>query len=238
MAVYRASLKAREELLRLGGRLLEVDPDDLELNGTSVRSKSHPATQVSLADIADAYVTDELKQLGAADHIPPKAVTDKETGQGVPYEVFGFGTQVAEVLVDPATGEIEVTGVWAAHDVGKAISPMGVAQQIEGGIHMGIGFCLMEEIVQVEGRMANPDMHGYLIPTVVDVPDKMEAIIVEEPYSNGPYGAKGVGEQVTVPTAPAIANAVYDAIGVRFQELPLTPDRVVMAIAKSGNGAG
>jgi CO/xanthine dehydrogenase Mo-binding subunit len=236
MAVYRASLKAREELLRLGSRLLEVDAEDLELSGGVIQSKAHPETKVSLAQIADAYVTDELKQIGAADHIPPASVTDKETGLGHPYEVYGFGTQVAEVLVDPDTGEIEVTGVWAAHDVGKAISPMGVAQQIEGGVYMGIGFCLMEEIVQKDGRMHNPDMHGYLIPTVEDVPDILEAIIVEEPYSNGPYGAKGVGEQVTVPTAPAIANAVCDAIGIRFQELPLTPDRVVMAIAKAANG--
>jgi CO/xanthine dehydrogenase Mo-binding subunit len=236
MAVYRASLKAREELLRLGGRLLEVEPDDLELSRGEIQSKAHPETKVSLTQIADAYVTDSLKQIGAADHIPPAAVTDKETGLGNPYEVYGFGTQVAEVLVDANTGEIEVTAVWAAHDVGKAISPMGVVQQIEGGVYMGLGFCMMEEIVQHEGRMQNPDMHGYLVPTSEDVPDRMEAIIVEEPYSNGPYGAKGVGEQVTVPTAAAIANAVCDAIGVRFQELPLTPDRVAMAITKEKNG--
>jgi CO/xanthine dehydrogenase Mo-binding subunit len=235
-AVYEASLKAREELLRLGGHLLEVDPQDLEISGGIIRSKSHPETQVTLAQIADQYVSDEYKQVGAGDNIPPPAIIDKETGLGEPYEVYGFGTQAAEVLVDPDTGEIEIVGVWAAHDVGKAISPMGVTQQIDGGVYMGVGFCLMEEIVQKDGQMHNPDMHGYLIPTIQDIPDQINTSIVEAPYSNGPYGAKGVGEQVTVPTAPAIANAVYDATGVRFQNLPLSPDRVAMAIAGKKNG--
>ena len=233
MAVLRASQEAGRELLRLGGHLLEADPDDLELSGSAVRSRAHPETKVTLAEIASAYVVDEMKMIAAADNIPPAAKTDKETGVGSPYEVYGFGTQVAEVLVDPDTGEVEVSSVWAAHDVGRAISPMGVSQQVDGGIHMGLGFCLMEECVQSGGRMANPDMHGYLIPTVEDTPDLIETIIVEEPYSNGPYGAKGVGEQVTVPTAAAIANAVTDAIGIRFLELPLTPDRIAMALAKA-----
>ena len=107
------------------------------------------------------------------------------------------------MLVDPETGEVEVSGFWAAHDVGKAISPLGVSQQVDGGVYMGLGFCLMEEIVQPGGRMTNPDMHGYLIPTAKDVPDRVETVIVEDSYSNGPYGAKGVGEQVNVPTAAA-----------------------------------
>ncbi|MEK6709152.1 MAG: xanthine dehydrogenase family protein molybdopterin-binding subunit, partial [Nitrospinota bacterium] len=215
-AVFQAALRARQEVLRLAGLLLEADPDDLELQGGVVRSRSHAETRVTLADLAKAYVADEHKLLGTADNIPPAAKTDHETGLGDPYEVYGFGTQVAEVLVDPETGEIEVTGVWAAHDVGRAISPLGVQQQIDGGVYMGVGFCLMEEVIQREGRMLNPDMHGYLAPTVRDMPH-VEGLIVEDPYSNGPYGAKGVGEQVTVPTAAAIANAVFDATGVRFR---------------------
>ena len=203
------------------------------MRGGVVRSRSHAETHITLSEIAKAYVADELKQIGAADSIPPPARTDKETGQGEPYEIYGFGSQVAEVLVDAETGEVEVTGVWAAHDVGRAISPMGVEQQIEGGVYMGIGFCMMEEVVQREGRMLNPDMHGYLAPTVEDVPDRVASLIVEDSYSNGPYGAKGVGEQVTVPTAAAIANAIYDATGVRFHDLPLTPDRVAMALLKA-----
>ena len=232
-AVYNASLRAREELLRLGGILLEADPEDLELRGGVVRSRSHAETRVTLAEIAAAYVADELKQIGAADNIPPPAKTDEETGLGEPYEIYGFGSQVAEVFVDEETGEVEITGVWAAHDVGRAISPMGVEQQIEGGVYMGIGFCMMEEIVQCAGRMQNPDMHGYLAPTVEDVPDRVASLIVEDPYSNGPYGAKGAGEQVNVPTAAAIANAICDATGIRFRDLPLTPDRVAMALLKA-----
>ncbi|MBI3128925.1 MAG: xanthine dehydrogenase family protein [Candidatus Tectomicrobia bacterium] len=232
-AVFQAALRARQEVLRLAGLLLEADPEDLELKGGAVRSRSHAETRLTLAEIAKAFVADKHKLLGAADSIPPAAKTDHDTGLGDPYEVYGFGTQVAEVLVDPETGEIEVTGVWAAHDVGRAISPLGVRQQIDGGVYMGVGFCLMEEIVQRGGRMLNPDMHGYLAPTVADMP-RVEAIIVEDPYSNGPYGAKGAGEQVTVPTAAAIANAVYDATGVRFRRLPLAPDRVALALVKKG----
>lgn len=232
-AVYNAALKARVELLRLGGILLEADPQDLELRGGVVRSRSHEETKITLAEIAGAFVADELKQIGAADSIPPPARTDKETGLGDPYEIYGFGSQVAEVLVDEETGEVEVTGVWAAHDVGRAISPMGVEQQIEDGVYMGIGFCMMEEVVQREGLMQNPDMHGYLAPTVEDVPDRVASLIVEDSYSRGPYGAKGVGEQVTVPTAAAIANAICDATGVRFHDLPLTPDRIAMALMKA-----
>ena len=237
-AVLNASYKAKDELLRLSGRLLEVDPSDLEIVNGEVRSKGHPDTKVTLGELANAFVTDDLKQIAAADHLPPPAVTDKETGLGQPYEVYGFGTQIAEVLVDPATGEIEIVGVWAAHDVGKAISPMGVTQQIEGGVYMGLGFSMMEEIVQKDGKMFNPDMHGYLVPTSLDIPNTLEALIVEEPYSNGPFGAKGVGEQVTVPTAAAVANAVYDAVAVRFSVLPMSPDRVAMAIAREKNGKG
>lgn len=235
-AVYLAAIKAREELLRLGGHLLEVDPQDLDVSEGVIHSKSHPETRITLAGVAAKFVSDEMKQIGAADHIPPPAVMDKETGLGEPYEVYGFGTQAAEVLVDPDTGEIEVVGMWASHDVGKAISPLGVEQQIDGGVYMGLGFCLMEEIVQQDGRMHNPDLHGYLIPTVADIPGRLETSIVEEHYSNGPYGAKGVGEQVTCPTAAAIANAVCDATGVRFQSLPLSPDRVAMAIAGKKKG--
>ncbi|MFH1609008.1 MAG: molybdopterin cofactor-binding domain-containing protein, partial [Candidatus Bipolaricaulota bacterium] len=231
MAVYRAAMQARGEILRLAEVLLEAAGEDLEIRGGEVRSRAHPETRVTLEEMAKAFVSDERKLLGSSDRIAPPVRVDKETGLGDPWEVYGFGTQVAEVLVDPETGEVEVSGMWAAHDVGKAISPQGVSQQIEGGVYMGLGFGLMEEIIQPGGRMANPDLHTYLIPTAEDVPDRVESRIVEAPYSRGPYGAKGVGEQVTVPTAPAVANAVCDALGVRFRELPLSPERVALAVA-------
>lgn len=226
-AVLNASVKARDELLRLASFLLEANPEDLELFNGVVRSKSLVGKEINLQDIAKGFVSDELKLLAASDSIAPPAKIDKETGLGDPYEVYGFGSQVAEILLDSETGEIEVVGVWAAHDVGKAINPMGVLQQIEGGVYMGLGFCLMEEIIQKNGVMFNPDMHGYLAPTGLDIPDCIKGYIVEDHYSNGPYGAKGVGEQVNVPTAAAVANALFDATGKRFTILPLSPDRIV-----------
>ncbi|MDP6484091.1 MAG: xanthine dehydrogenase family protein molybdopterin-binding subunit, partial [Nitrospinota bacterium] len=236
-AVYLASLRAREEIFRLAGHLLEADPGDLKLRKGVVRPCARPARGATLLEIAKAFVSDELKLLGGSDSLPPTARVDEETGHGEPYEVYGFGTQVAEVLVDPDTGEVEVSGFWAAHDVGKAINPLGVSQQVDGGVYMGLGFCLMEEIVQPGGRMANPDMHGYLIPTAKDVPDRVETIIVEDSYSNGPYGAKGVGEQVNVPTAAAIANAIHNAVGIRIHDMPFSPEKVLAALeAKASNG--
>ena len=155
---------------------------------------------------------------------PPTTALD-EKGQGVPYAVYGYGAQLVELEVDTTLGTVRLLRIVAAHDVGRAINPLLVEGQIEGGIAQGIGLALMEEYVP--GRTEN--LHDYLIPTIGDVPP-IETILVEVPDPEGPFGAKGLGEHVLIPTAPAILNAIRHAVGVEVTKVPATPSRILAAI--------
>jgi CO/xanthine dehydrogenase Mo-binding subunit len=158
---------------------------------------------------------------------PPTSALD-ENGQGVPYAVYGFGAHMAEILVDLELGTVKVLKVTAAHDVGRAINPTLIEGQIEGGAAQGLGQALMEEFFPGKGE----NLHDYLIPTVGDMP-AVESILIEDPSPIGPFGAKGIGEQAVIPTAPAILNAIYDATGVRIRRVPATPDRIRAAILEA-----
>jgi len=155
---------------------------------------------------------------------PPTLPLDAK-GQGKPYAVYGWGAQMAELEVDMALGTVRLLKITAAHDVGRAVNPLLVQGQIEGGIAQGIGMALMEEYIP--GRTEN--LHDYLIPTFGDVPP-IESILIEVPDPEGPFGAKGLGEHVLIPTAPAILNAVRHATGVTATKVPLTPSRLLAAI--------
>jgi CO/xanthine dehydrogenase Mo-binding subunit len=135
--------------------------------------------------------------------------------------------------VDTETGEIDVLEVIAAHDVGRAINPVTCEGQIEGGIVQALGGVLFEEMLfGGRGRMLNPSFADYKIPVSSDIPE-IRSILIEEPHREGPYGAKGVGEITLVPVAPAIANAIYDATGVRIKDLPITKDKILTALKKA-----
>jgi len=155
---------------------------------------------------------------------PPTSPLD-EDGQGVPYAVYGFGAHLAEIAVDIELGTVQVLKVVAAHDVGRAINPTLIEGQIEGGVAQGLGMALMEEFFPGKGE----NLHDYLIPSAGDIPP-IESILIEDPSSIGPFGAKGIGEQAVIPTAPAILNAIHHAIGVRMRRIPATPDRIRAAI--------
>jgi aldehyde oxidoreductase len=155
---------------------------------------------------------------------PPTSPLD-ENGQGKPYAVFGFGAHLAEIEIDTELGTVQVRKITAAHDVGRAINPTLIEGQIEGGAAQGLGHALMEEFFPGKGE----NLHDYLIPSAGDMPE-IESILIEDPSSVGPFGAKGIGEQAVIPTAPAILNAIHDAIGVRIYRVPATPDRVRAAI--------
>ncbi len=159
-----------------------------------------------------------------ATYDPPTTTLDGR-GQGSPYAVYGYGAQIAELEVDLELGIVKLIKITAAHDVGKAINPMLAEGQIEGGIAQGIGMALMEEYIP--GRTEN--LHDYLIPTIGDVPP-IETILVEVPDPEGPFGAKGLGEHVLIPTAPAILNAIRHATGVLVTTLPATPSRIRAAM--------
>jgi aldehyde oxidoreductase len=155
---------------------------------------------------------------------PPTTALD-ENGQGIPYAVYGFGAHLAEVGVDVELGTVRVLQITAAHDVGRAINPTLIEGQIEGGAAQGLGHALMEEFCPGKGE----NLHDYLIPTAGDMP-AVTSILIEDPSPVGPLGAKGIGEQAVIPTAPAILNAIHDAIGIRMRRIPATPDRIRAAI--------
>jgi CO/xanthine dehydrogenase Mo-binding subunit len=170
--------------------------------------------------------TDEFGYVfrGEETYDPPTKPLDAN-GQGEPYAVYGYGAQIMELSVDTMLGTVKLHRLIAAHDVGRAINPILVEGQIEGGTAQGIGMALMENYIP--GRTEN--LHDYLIPTFGDMPE-VESIIVEVADAVGPYGAKGLGEHVLIPTAPAILNAIRDATGALVRDLPATPDKVRAAM--------
>lgn len=154
---------------------------------------------------------------------------DPVDGSGAPWQAYVFGTQVAEVEVDTYTGEVQVLGIWAVHDVGRAINPRGVEGQIEGGVVQGLGQALMEDYQTEQGHTTTHGFAKYILPTSLDIP-QINCTIVEDPDPLTPLRAKGIGEPSLVPTAPAIMNAIYDAIGVRIKSLPATPEKILQAL--------
>ena len=180
---------------------------------------------VTLSDLAiDAY---GYAMTAQETYDPPTLALD-ENGQGSPYAVYGYGAQMVELSVDPALGTVKLHKITAAHDLGRAINPMLAEGQIEGGIAQGIGMALMEQYLP--GRTDN--LHDYLIPTFGDVPP-VECLLIEVPDPEGPYGAKGLGEHVLIPTAPAILNAIRHATGALVTRLPALPHRILEAIRKA-----
>jgi len=220
----RATQQAAAALLRQIRRAAG-EPEDapVRFDGGIVRvGEGEAANALDLTELPANAEGDVLA--GEATFDPPTTPLDAD-GQGIPYATYGFGAQVAEVLVDVDLGTVKVLRMTAAHDVGQAINPMLVEGQVEGGIAQGIGMALMEEYIP--GRTDN--LHDYLIPTVGDVPP-IETILIEDAEPLGPFGAKGVGEPALIPTAAAILNAIRDATGVVIRKVPATPDRVRAAI--------
>jgi CO/xanthine dehydrogenase Mo-binding subunit len=223
-AVLEAAKKLKEVLLTEASQMLKVDPDSLVLDRGKVRSRSDSQKAASFEEVARRghRLGLPLKWQGFFD--PDTTTLDPETGQGVPYATYAFASHVALVEVDVLTGEVRVLRVAAAHDVGKAINPRNVNGQIFGGVAMGIGFALMEEFMP--GKTVS--MKDYHIPSLADMPEVIP-IIIEDPEPTGPYGAKGVGEPALIPTAPAVLNAVADALGTRIYDLPASLERVLKA---------
>jgi CO/xanthine dehydrogenase Mo-binding subunit len=161
---------------------------------------------------------------------PPEARGGKHKGAGVgPSPAYSYSAQVAEVSVDEETGEVTVHKVWAAHDCGRALNPVSVEGQIIGSVWMGMGQALTEEMVWQDGMLMNPGLLEYRSPSSIESPE-VEPIIVESIDPEGPFGAKECSEGSLAATIPAIANAIYDAVGVRLHESPFTPERVLAAL--------
>lgn len=166
-------------------------------------------------------------------HARPTTSFDPETGECDPHISYGYATQIALVEADAETGEVEVLKLYSAHDVGRAVNPQMIKGQVGGGVHMGQGYALMEEYIQQQGVVKTRKLSEYFIPTVLDMPRQLVPIIIEVPDPTGPYGATGVGEMTTLPTAPAIISAIHDATGVWIEELPATAERVLTGMKKN-----
>jgi CO/xanthine dehydrogenase Mo-binding subunit len=215
-AAFLAGRSLRDKiLLRMNA------PEDavLALDGMTLRADGQSLDVATLEADGDGLV---LSAEGTFD--PPTTALD-ENGQGEPYAAFGWGAHLAIVEVDCELGRTRVLRLVAAHDVGRAVNPTLIEGQVEGGSAQGIGFALMEQFIP--GRTEN--LHDYLIPTAGDMPE-VRTILLEEPDAHGPFGAKGIGEQVLIPTAPAILNAIRDATGVLMRDLPVTPDKLHAAL--------
>jgi nicotinate dehydrogenase medium molybdopterin subunit len=157
-----------------------------------------------------------------------------ETGQGDPYWPYSFGAQRVTVEVDDETGKVDIIDIVAVNDAGKIVNPILAEGQVQGGCAMGLGYAIMEEVELNKGHINNKNFSNYIIPTSKDVP-KIKTFFVEEIEETGPYGAKGLGEPAMIPTAPAIINAIYDAVGVRIYDLPATCEKVLLAIKNGCN---
>jgi CO/xanthine dehydrogenase Mo-binding subunit len=144
-----------------------------------------------------------------------------------------FATHIAEVQVDPERGAVEVLRITAAHDIGFAINPAAAEGQIEGGIVQGIGFALLEEMQRAEGKVSNPTLTDYKLVTPRDAPE-IVTLLIEGAPGAGPFHAKAIGEVPTCPIAPAVANAIFDAVGVRITDLPIKGEKIVAALKESG----
>ncbi len=232
-AVRLAALDARKELLQRAAELLEAPVEDLTTGRERVFIASAPGRGVAFAEVAQAA---NLHQngpiLGKGACCPPAPPAVRECWEGAAMHEFpahGYAAHIAEVEVDEETGTVELIRLICAHDIGQAVNRGGLEGQIEGGAAQGIGFALIEEMCYEGGVLVNGTLVDYKIPTILDVPS-IEYRFIQKADPNGPFGAKGAGESVLVPTAPAIANAVYDAVGARIKDLPLTPDKVLRAL--------
>jgi xanthine dehydrogenase molybdenum-binding subunit len=235
-AALGAARKIRERLVALGADALEAAPEDLVLKDRGVYVNGSPEKRIAIAKLLRKSHFRHGGSMLMADcfYDPANENMDREF-RGNLSATYSFGTHGVRVRVDEETGKVDILDYVAAHDVGRAINPMLLDGQVHGGVMMGVGYALTEQVILEKGRNMNPDFRDYKILTAKDaVP--LQPIVVETDDRDGPYGAKGIGEPGCVPTAPAIANAVYDAIGVRITDLPITPERVLAAIKKQKGG--
>lgn len=194
----------------------------------AVYLKHLPKLRIAIADVA-AVMASEGRILRVKESFTAQTVKLDADGYGAPYWPYTFSAYGVEVAVDTLTGRVQCTKAWCAQDVGRAINPELCEGQIDGGFVMGLGYALYEDLAVKNGRIGNNRFSKYIIPTAMDVPE-INKYLIEDPEHTAPYGAKGIGEPVMVPVAPAILNAIHDATGVWITELPATPEKVLAAL--------
>jgi CO/xanthine dehydrogenase Mo-binding subunit len=234
-AVRMAAEDARAKVLYIAATALDAEPSDLECVDAEVVSRR--GARMTLREIMLARFAMQAGTIvGVGSYTAPYKKADPDTGQSSEITPFWMlGGAGAEISVDTETGRIEVTKLVNVADVGRAINPASVDRQLIGSAIMQLGFTMFEEMVFSDGQVVNASLADYKIPGFLDLPADLTADYVEIPHRNGPYGAKGVGETGVFSPSPAIANALYDAVGVLVMDLPLTPERVFRAIREAEN---
>jgi CO/xanthine dehydrogenase Mo-binding subunit len=239
-AVRSAGLQLRNQILEAASHMLEVPVHRIQMRESRIYVDGEPEPKATVKDVVRFAHTHEGRRTFFTQGIfdPGKVrIGPHNEYYGDVSATYPFAAHFAEVEVDPDTGAITLLRYVAAHDVGKAINPMAVEGQIEGGVTQGLGYALTEEVLVDAGRVLNPNLRDYYLPTTLDVPE-IESILVESNDPTGPYGAKGVGEATLIPVAPAIANAIYHATGIRFTELPITPEKICLALKRKREAQG
>jgi len=231
-ATLKEATEVKKNLLVKAGEMLEANIEDLELRDKKVYVKGSPAKTLPLDMVVKTCAADGIPLFNMAQfNAPFRELIDFKTGQGQVFPDFTFGTHAVEVSVDTKTGHVEVLKIVACYDVGQAINPLSVEGQLEGGALYGLGYGHIEEVIFDKGVNRTLTFAQYLIPTSMDAPD-IQTFIFESGGGVGPFGAKGIGEPSCVSVAPAFANAVANAIGVRILNIPLTPEKILRALGK------
>jgi len=223
--VLQAAQKLREMLIAAAAPLLGCRADDVTLTGGRFQARSGHKKSLRFAEVASA-ATRDCGELHVRDTYEVKSRSP----------VAAFVVQIAEVEVDRETGQLKVNRMVTAHDVGTVINPLTHQGQIEGGLVQGLGYAMMEEVVTENGKVLTANLGDYRIPCTRDLP-RMETVLIEDPTGPGPFAAKQIGENGIIATAPAIANALDDAVGVRITDLPLTAEKIYDALKSSQSAA-
>jgi CO/xanthine dehydrogenase Mo-binding subunit len=236
-AALAAARALRAGLLPVAAELLGAVPDDLVFEDGMVRERDTGAGRgIRLAELAAACQQRSVPTAHLGTWYAGTGTFDPATGQGASFPDYTFGAHAADVEVDTETGQVRVLGYAAAHDVGRAINPLRVEGQIQGGAYQGLGYALGEEIVVDDGQVASTLLASYLLPNAADLPD-VRVIVVESGEGKGPFGARGIGEPPIGNPAATIANAVAAATGVRVTQLPITPERLLAALDAAAGDA-
>jgi CO/xanthine dehydrogenase Mo-binding subunit len=237
-AAIQAAERARELLTIAVAERLKVPIENISFAERRAFDVENPEVGVSFAE-AVVLAESKFGTIGTVGSYTPPRSPGKYKGAGVgPSPAYSYSAAVAEVDVDADTGMVTVERIWIAHDVGKSINPVLVMGQVEGSVYMGLGEILMEEMSYRANRNVVhkiPSMLEYKSPTTMEMCD-VKTFLIEDPDPNGPFGAKEVGQGPLLPVPPAVANAVYNAVGVRVDEVPITPEKVLKALREKSKG--
>jgi len=229
-AAADAALKLRRNLNKVGAEILSCKEDEVAIQNGEAYNINNPSRKISFQTLVLEIYTRGLPPAEYGFIVAKRGFPDIETGQGDPYAVYTFGCTIAEVEVDLGTGQVEVLKLHPGVAAGKIVQPEVVRGQAYGCAMMGMGFALIESVVKENGKILNPSFTDYLIPTIKDKPEMAEVVSVEDEFKYSAFGVKGVGEICLIATPTAIVNAIYNAIGIRFHEIPMDMEKIYFAI--------